>query len=153
MSVTSFAANKSSRSSQKRNQAETVVHLPVAPKIVARTRFSPPPPARNLSVPVPEAMEYLDQAIKENGKAISMVAITGPGDPLATPDITISAIKQIRKCYPQVQIGLKTLGIGSDQLAGRLSQAGVDYIEMQVDGVRAEILEAIYAGFGRDSKR
>ena len=145
MSVISFTAHKSSRSSHKTDQAETVVHLPVAPRVVARTRFSPPPPARNLSVTLPEAMEYLNQAIKENGEAISMVAITGPGDPLATPDITISAIKHIRKCFPQMKIGLKTMGIGSDQLAGRLSQAGVDYIEMQVDGIRAEILEAIYA--------
>lgn len=145
MSVISFAEHKSSCRSQKRKKAGTVIHLPVAPQIVARTRFSPPPPARNLSVMLPEAMEYLDQVIKEKGEAISMVAITGPGDPLATPDITISAIKSIRQCYPQIKIGLKTLGIGSDKLAGDLSQAGVDYIEMQVDGVRPEILEKIYA--------
>ena len=145
MSVISFAKHKNSCCLQKINKAGTVIHLPVAPQVVARTSFSPPPPARNLSVMVPEAMEYLDQVIKEKGEAISMVAITGPGDPLATPAITISAIKRIRKCYPQIKIGLKTLGIGSDKLAGDLSQAGVDYIEMQVDGVRAEILEKIYA--------
>jgi nitrogen fixation protein NifB len=74
-----------------------------------------------------------------------MVAITGPGDPLATPDITITAVQQVRERYPQLKIGLKTLGIGSDKLAGTLAQAGVDYVEMQVDGVRAEILEKIYA--------
>lgn len=76
---------------------------------------------------------------------ITMVAITGPGDPLATPGITLSAVEQIRARYPGLKIGLKTLGIGSDKLAGDLAQAGVDYIEMQVDGVRAEILEKIYA--------
>ena len=145
MNVISFAEHKSSCCSQKINKAGTVVHLPVAPQVVARTRFSPPPPARNLSVMVPEAMEYLDQVIREKGEAISMVAITGPGDPLATPDITISAIQSIRKRYPKIKIGLTTLGIGSDKLAGDLSQAGVDYIEMQVDGVRAEILEKVYA--------
>ena len=72
MSVISFTAHKRSRSSQKTNQAETVVHLPVAPKIVARTRFSPPPPARNLSVTVPEAMEDLNQAIKDNGEVFGL---------------------------------------------------------------------------------
>ncbi len=131
--------------SQKKIRAETVVHLPVAPQVVARTRFSPPPPARNLSVMVPEALEYLDKVIKEKGDAVSMVALTGPGDPLATPDITINVIQRIRKNHPQLTIGLKTLGLGSDKLAGALVQAGLDYVEMQVDGVRAEILQKIYA--------
>ena len=145
MSVISFAEHTCSCGSQKMNQSETVIHLPLAPQIVARTRFSPPPPARNLSVMLPEAMEYLDQVIKEQGDAISMVAITGPGDPLATPDITINGIQRIRKYYPHLKIGLKTLGIGSDKLAGVLAQAGLDYVEMQVDGVRTEVLEKIYA--------
>lgn len=122
-----------------------VIHLPLAPQVVARTRFSPPPPAHNQSIMVPEAIEYLDQVMKEKKGTVSMVAITGPGDPLATPDITIAAVQHIRQTYPQIKIGLKTLGIGSDKLAGKLAQAGVNYIEMQVDGVRAEILEKIYA--------
>lgn len=145
MSVISLAEHKDSCCSEKSNKAEIVIHLPVAPQVFARTRFSPPPPARNLSIMVPQAIEYLDKMMKEKGKNISMVAITGPGDPLATPDITISTIEHVRKCYPQLKIGLKTLGIGSDKLAGALAKAGVDYIEMQVDGVRAEILEKIYA--------
>jgi len=145
MSVVSFAEHKCSCGSQKGNKAETVIHLPVAPQIVARTRFSPPPPARNPTILLPEAMKYLDKVMKEKGEALSMVAISGPGDPLATPDITISAVQHIRKSYPRLKIGLKTLGIGSDKLAGALAHAGVDYIEMQVDGVRAEILEKIYA--------
>jgi nitrogen fixation protein NifB len=93
---------------------------------------------------VAEAMDYLAQAMQEK-QDITMAAITGPGDPLATPDITISTVEQIRARYPELRIGLKTLGIGSDKLAGALAQAGVNYIEMQVDGVRAEILEKIYA--------
>ena len=145
MSVVSLAEHKCSCGSQKRNKAETIIHLPVAPQVVARTRFSPPPPARNLSMMLPEAMEYLHQAIKEKGDSVSMVAISGPGDPLATPDITINAIQHIRGSFPKLKIGLKTLGIGSDKLAATLAQAGVDYVEMQVDGVRTEILEKIYA--------
>lgn len=145
MSVIPLAEHKDCCCSQKKNRAETVIHLPVAPQVVARTRFSPPPPARNLSIMVPEAMEYLDQVMQEKGEAISMVAITGPGDPLATPDITISAIQRIRISYPRLKIGLKTRGIGSGRLAGALAQAGVDYVEIIVDGVRSEILEKIYA--------
>jgi nitrogen fixation protein NifB len=145
MSVISLAEHKYSCCSEKMNKTGAVIHLPVAPQVVARTRFSPPPPARNLSIMVPEALEYLDLAMKENGENIFMAAITGPGDPLATPDITINTVQRIRERYPQLKIGLKTLGIGSEKMAGALAQAGVDYVEMQVDGVRAGILEKIYA--------
>ena len=124
---------------------QTILHLPIAPQVVARTRFSPPPPGRNLRVMVPEAMAYLKRIMQEKGETVMMVAITGPGDPLATPDITLSAVRQIRKSYPHLQIGLKTLGIGGDKLAVSLAEAGVNYVAMQVDGVRAAILEKIYA--------
>ena len=74
-----------------------------------------------------------------------MVAITGPGDPLATPDITLQAIERIRADYPDLKIGLRTLGIGSGALAGQLARAGLDYVEMQVDGTRPAVVEKIYA--------
>lgn len=134
------------------DKAEPVIHLPVAPQVVARTRFSPPPAGRTLILMVPEAIEYLNRQIIEKKADCPLVAISGPGDPLATPDITINAIKSIRKAYPKFKIGLKTLGIGSAKLAGKLAQAGLNYVEMQVDGVRAEVLEKIYAWIRPGSK-
>lgn len=125
--------------------APSVAYLPVAPQMVARTRFSPPPPPRSHVLMLPEAMELLAGTMKERRAGITMVGITGPGDPLATPDITLHAIKQVRERYPAVKIGLKTLGIGSATLAGELARAGLDYVEMQVDGITPAILEKIYA--------
>lgn len=131
--------------SRKAEPGASVVHLPVAPQTVARTRFSPPTPVRSQCLLVPEAMDLLDRVMKERGARITMVAITGPGDPLATPDITLETVRQVRKRFPQLAIGLKTLGLGSEKLAGELARAGVTYVEMQVDGVKAAILEKIYA--------
>ena len=74
-----------------------------------------------------------------------MVALTGPGDPLMTPDITLAAVREIRIHYPGAAIGLKTLGINSKRLASELAQAGVDYIELIVDAVRVDILTKLYA--------
>ncbi len=121
------------------------MHLPVAPQVVARTRFSPPTPVRSQCLLVPEAMDLLDRVMKERGESITMVAITGPGDPLATPDITLETVRMVHDRYPAVQIGLKTLGLGSEKLAGKLARAGVNYVEMQVDGVKTDVLEKIYA--------
>ena len=122
-----------------------VVHLPVAPQVIARTRFSPPPPAGDHCLMVPEALDMLDGVMKERGEEITMVAITGPGDPLATPDITLQTISLVRQRYPDLKIGLKTIGLGSEKLAGDLARAGLNYVEMQVDGIKSEILEKIYA--------
>lgn len=94
---------------------------------------------------VPEAMELLDGVMQEKGESITMVAITGPGDPLASPDITLETVRMVRERYPAVKIGLKTLGLGSELLAGDLARAGVNYVEMQVDGIKKDILEKIYA--------
>lgn len=94
---------------------------------------------------VPEAMELLDKVMQERGESITMVAITGPGDPLATPDITLETVRMVRARYPAVKIGLKTIGFGSERLAGDLARAGVNYVEMQVDGIKTDILEKIYA--------
>ncbi len=125
--------------------SQSVVHLPVAPQVVARTRFSPPTPLRSGCLMVPEAMELLAEMMKEREESATMVAITGPGDPLATPDITLETARTVRERYPAVKIGLKTLGIGSEKLAGDLARAGVNYVEMQVDGIKADVLEKIYA--------
>jgi nitrogen fixation protein NifB len=137
---------------QKSNTAESVVHLPVAPQVVARTRFSPPTPVRSQCLMIAEAIDLLDGVMKERGEGITTVAITGPGDPLATPEITLQAVRLVRERYPAVKIGLKTLGVGSDRLAGDLARAGVNYVEMQVDGIKSEILEKIYAWIRPGSK-
>jgi nitrogen fixation protein NifB len=125
--------------------AKDVVHLPVAPQIVARTRFSPPPPGLNKGMSAGEAMEFLGRQMDERGGKVSMAAITGPGDPLATPEQTLAVAESIKALYPDLPIGLLTLGIGSSRLAGDLAKAGISYVEMKVEGVRAEILEKLFA--------
>ncbi len=137
---------------QQSNTAESVVHLPVAPQMVARTRFSPPTPVRSQCLMIAEAIDLLEGVMKERGKGITTVAITGPGDPLATPEITLETVRLVRERYPKLKIGLKTLGIGSDRLAADLARAGVNFVEMQIDGIKSEILKKIYAWIRPGSK-
>ena len=145
MSVISIAEHKECCCSNTTSTNDSVIYLPVAPHVVARTRFSPPTPTHNQSLMVPEALDWLDQIMEERKNSISIVAISGPGDPLATPDITLHVIAEVRKRYPYIQIGLNTLGIGSDQLASDLAKAGANYVAMEVNGIRSEILEKLYA--------
>jgi nitrogen fixation protein NifB len=145
MSVISIADYKECCCSKTTNANNSVVYLPVAPQIVARTRFSPPTPTHSQCLTIPEALSWLDQIMEEKNNNFSIVAISGPGDPLATPDITLHVIAEVRKRYPEIQIGLNTLGIGSDRLASDLAKAGANYVAMEVNGVRSEILEKLYA--------
>lgn len=145
MSVISLAEHRQTDDRPRLQQTAAVLNLPVAPQVVARTRFSPPPPPGSQCMMVPEAMELLRRTIKDKNRRIEMVTISGPGDPLATPDITLHTIRQVREHCPDIKIALTTRGIGSEKLAGELAGAGLDHVEMQVDGVKAEILEKLYA--------
>lgn len=131
--------------SSSKAQVRSVVHLPVAPQLSARTRFSPPPPGVEKCLSIGEALEMLNRRMDAGASEISMAAITGPGDPLATPEKTFAMIAAIRNGYPDLSIGLLTLGIGSSRLAGDLAKAGVDHVQMQVEGTRMAVLLRLYA--------
>ncbi|SHI03446.1 nitrogen fixation protein NifB [Desulfofustis glycolicus DSM 9705] len=87
----------------------------------------------------------LVDAIGKRPEETVRVAITGPGDPLAVPDTLLQTINLVRDRYPRLRISLKTLGCGARRFAADLARAGVDYVEMVVNGVTGEILEKIYA--------
>ncbi len=67
MSVISIADHKECCCSSTTNTNDSVVYLPVAPQVVARTRFSPPTSTQSQCLMVPEALEWLEQIMKEEG--------------------------------------------------------------------------------------
>ncbi len=121
-----------------------IIYLPVAPQWTARTRFSAPPSKKKQAQSPRQALQMLEECMEGN-RQVYMAAITGPGDPLATPDITFEVLESIQSRFPALPLGLLTMGIGSAPLAADLAKSGVSYIEMKVEGVRREILEKIYA--------
>lgn len=145
MSVITLADKKPISSIIANCKEENIVYLPVAPKVVGRSRFAPLLPTSIPTATIPEAIAILQRAMEESPKSIILAAISGPGDPLATPDITLNIITQIKKLYPRLKVGLKTYGIGSEKLASQLADAGLDYVEIQVDAMRSEMLEKLYA--------
>ncbi len=145
MSVISLADHKPLSSVFAQCNEGNIARLPVAPQIVGRSRFAPTQPTSLQTATVPEAIAMLQNQITESSHPITMVAVDGPGDPLATPDITLHTISRIKDLYPELLVGLKTYGIGSKSLASQLASAGLDYVEMLVDAMRAEVLEKLYA--------
>ncbi len=122
-----------------------IVQLPVAPQVTAKTRFSSMIPHRLSFLAPEEAAALLVDVVGERPQESVLAAITGPGDPLAVPDTLLRTIDLVRSRYPRLRIGMKTLGCGARRFAAELARAGVDYVEMVVNGVTVEVLAKIYA--------
>ena len=146
MSVVSLSDYKGSGvCPQEDSLQQLVVHLPVAPQITARTRFASYLPRQVHFCMPEEALALLEEAMEKSGGKVVMAAISGPGDPLAVPDTTLRTLALVKEKFPELRVGIKTLGIGGESFARELAQAGVDYVELVVDAVRAEVLVKLYA--------
>ncbi len=91
-----------------------------------------------------EGVTWLEQVMGE-GIHIDMVAITGPGDPLAVPAPTLHTLRLVREKYPDVSLCLTTTGLGGDELAEELAEIGLSHITVLVDAVAPEVAEKLYA--------
>jgi nitrogen fixation protein NifB len=83
--------------------------------------------------------------ILEHGEAVDYFSISGPGDPLACIEPTLEALDLIHERFPDITISLRTIGIGGEKYADRLSKAGVTHADLLVNAVTEDILEKLYA--------
>ena len=121
-----------------------MVEVPAAPRVNARSRFASmnPEPARHLAPQ--EALEMVT-ALMDRAGALDRISISGPGDPLAFIEPTLETLALIRERFPEIQLAVKTIGIGGENYADRLSKAGVTRVDLQVNAVAEDILERLYA--------
>lgn len=119
------------------------MHLPVAPRSNARIRFAAE--TKNPAAITPEAaVSALEQTISE-GKKISVVGITGPGDPLTTFDLTCKTLEMVRSSFPDISLCLTTLGFNGEEYTEKLADLNISHITVLVDAVDPVIAETIYA--------
>ncbi len=120
------------------------VELPAAPRINARLRFSraDQAPAGHLSPS--DALATVKEMV-DRGEVLGYIGIAGPGDPLAFIEPTLETLELIRHHFPSAHFFIRTLGIGGEKYADRLSKAGVTHIDLQVNAITEDILEKLYA--------
>lgn len=139
--MTSYSSHLCFGKSAKASVAR--MHLPVAPRSNARIRFAAD--TKNPAAITPEAaVSALEQAMSE-GKKISVVGITGPGDPLTTFDLTRKTLELVRNEYPDMALCLTTLGFNGEKYAEKLADLNISHITVLVDAVDPAIAETIYA--------
>lgn len=119
------------------------VHLPIAPTAQARVRFSPEKPLSRALTPE-QALNWLDY-LADDGEAINVVNLNGPGDPLATPQLTLQTLDMLRSRNRSLSICLTTLGLGADKLAAELAKYGLAHVSILMDAVNPRIAAKIYA--------
>lgn len=123
---------------------ETVgrLHLPVASRANYKLRCS----TNHLSGPAlspEEALAWMRKVL-EDGADVGMVGITGPGDPLATPEQTLRTLGMVRQEYPDMPLCLTTIGLGGEEIAPELAKLGLSHVTMLVDAVSSDVVEGIY---------
>lgn len=119
------------------------MELPVASRANNRIRFAATGESLEGMSPV-EALAWLAETV-DKGAAFDGVTLAGPGDPLADLGSTLETLRLIREKYPEMELGITTLGLGAEQAAEALLQAGVSRVTLLVDGIDLEIIRKLYA--------
>lgn len=119
------------------------LHLPVAPRSNAKIRFADNSKAMSALLPE-EAVAWMEQVIAD-GNAVDIVGITGPGDPLASPESSLRTLRLVRAKFPEISLCLTTLGIGGSLVAEELAEIGMSHVTLLVDAVVPEVAEKLYA--------
>ncbi|MDD3311614.1 radical SAM protein [Pseudodesulfovibrio sp.] len=120
------------------------LHLPVAPRANARIRFAPGAKAAPAMLPE-EAVSWLEGELSAGGTPVGIVGITGPGDPMATPDATLRTLRMVRGRHPEISLCLTTVGIGVERYAEALKAVGLSHVTLLVDAVDPAVAEGLYA--------
>lgn len=116
--------------------------LPVAPQAAARIRFRGEDKVPQ-AVPILGALNWIADVLAQ-GNEIAGLDIHGPGDPLATPAMTMEILAMLREHYPQLPLGVTTLGLGLAEQAGPLAEQGVVRVTLLVDAVTPQTIKKMY---------
>ncbi|MBK8014840.1 MAG: radical SAM protein [Deltaproteobacteria bacterium] len=138
------------------------IHLPVAPTCNVQCNFcdrrfdcvseSRPGVTSRLLRPL-EALERLHAVMRQRND-LGVVGIAGPGDPMATPDLTLTTFRYIRDAYPSMTLCLSTNGLELADHVDALLELSLSHLTITVNAVDPAIGARIYAWIhGPDGRR
>ncbi|MCL7486727.1 MAG: radical SAM protein [Desulfobulbaceae bacterium] len=116
--------------------------LAAAPQAAARSRFckeDKPLPA----APFYEALAGIAD-LEARGNSVAGLDLNGPGDPLATWSMTEDILTLLRKKYPDLPVGLTTLGLGLAEHAAQMAEYGVSRVTLLMDAVDPQTVRKLY---------
>ena len=136
------------------------MHLPVAPRCNIQCNYcnrkydcsNESRPGVTSEVLSPrEAVEKV-RIVKEKIKELSVVAIAGPGDPLANEE-TFETFGLIREKFPEMTLCVSTNGLMLPEYAQRLYDLGIRFLTVTVNACDPSISKDIYSSVIWKGKR
>ena len=136
------------------------VHLPVAPRCNVQCNYCDRkhdcddenrPGVAGAVLKPGQAMVYLEYVLEQVDN-ISVVGITGPGDPFANPEETMETLGLVKKKYPGMILCVATNGLGIGPYIDDLANMNIGEVTVSVNAVDLEIGSKMYA-FVRHGKR
>jgi nitrogen fixation protein NifB len=94
-----------------------------------------------------QARSYLDAArekVEGGGTPLTVVGIAGPGDPFASPDLTLETLELVREKYPEKILCLSSNGLGLPDYADKIAALKVSHVTITVNAIDPEIGARIY---------
>lgn len=127
------------------------MHLPVAPRCNIQCNYcnrkydccNESRPGVTSEVLSPnEAIEKIT-LVKEKIPALKVIAIAGPGDPLAN-ESTFETIRIVKDRFPEMSLCISTNGLRLPDYVDELYSSGVRFVTITMNGIDPEITKDIY---------
>ena len=128
------------------------MHLPVAPKCNIQCNYcnrkydcsneSRPGVTSEVLSPA-EALEKVS-AVLEKIPELKVVAIAGPGDPLANEE-TFETIRMVHERFPDLTLCLSTNGLALPENSERLYELGVRFVTVTMNSIDTKVSSKIYS--------
>jgi nitrogen fixation protein NifB len=129
------------------------VHLPVAPKCNVQCNFcsrrydcineSRPGVSSALLSPG-QAVHYLRQVMQARPET-AVVGIAGPGDPFASPQLTLETLRRVRKHWPDMLLCVASNGLNVAPFVHELAELELTHLTITVSAVDPGIGGRIYS--------
>ena len=136
------------------------MHLPVAPKCNIQCNYcnrkydcsneSRPGVTSEVLSPA-EALEKIS-VVLEKIPELKVVAIAGPGDPLANEE-TFETIRMVHEHFPDLTLCISTNGLALPENAERLYGSGVRFVTVTLNSIDTKISSKIYSKVIRNGKK
>lgn len=128
------------------------VHLPVAPKCNIQCNYcnrrydccNESRPGVSSTLLSPEQAVFFLKALSEKMPSISVIGIAGPGDPFASPEITMQTIHLVKKEFPKKMICLSTNGLDLFPYLDELVENGLSHLTITINSVKSKTLAKLY---------
>ena len=127
------------------------MHLPVAPRCNIQCNYcnrkydcsNESRPGVTSSLLTPQEAAEKVRIVKEKIPELSVVAVAGPGDPLAN-DETLETIDLIHNEFPDLTLCLSTNGLMLPEYAEKLYEKGVRFVTVTMNACDTDVSSKIY---------